>query len=61
MRQRKGIEVAAERRSIFYCPALNPDYEMVGEGDRDVELLCNDLSYIDSTGLLNTGWRVEAG
>lgn len=26
-------------------------YEMVGEGDRDVELLCNDLSYIDSTGL----------
>ncbi|MDD4296793.1 MAG: STAS domain-containing protein [Ruminiclostridium sp.] len=26
-------------------------YEMVGEGDKDIELFCEELSYIDSTGL----------
>jgi anti-sigma B factor antagonist len=26
-------------------------YELVGEGDKDIELFCEELSYIDSTGL----------
>lgn len=26
-------------------------YEAVGEGDKDIELFCDELSYIDSTGL----------
>ncbi len=26
-------------------------YEAVGEGDKDIELFCDELTYIDSTGL----------
>lgn len=26
-------------------------YEMIGEGEKDLELFCEELSYIDSTGL----------
>lgn len=26
-------------------------YNMIGDGDMDIELFCEDLSYIDSTGL----------
>lgn len=26
-------------------------YDLIGEGEKDIELICDNLSYIDSTGL----------